>query len=303
MSSTAVEVSGASPKFTLQDREEWLKEVTCPKCGDWCEPTGKSFRFGVFDGKTYLCKGCGIHFNAFYRDGTFSHTVPRAQVEIRELASEEEGETLDRAESTNVELTIHDDEDHNIMCPRCDSLAEPTGKVFKFGVFDGRSFKCEQCEKHFNVFYRADVFSHTVPVRRVEIIEESTEETVVARHMRAETTPIQEEPEPESRNVDESPELETSDDQTDDQEPGPDVQVEEAEAQEASNTFVEQEISPSLAGVGSDDATTNTQDEVVGFMKRLREDVEFMQVLTQEEEEIVGKFSRALFRATSPLSL
>jgi 5-methylcytosine-specific restriction endonuclease McrA len=292
-----------SPEFTLQDREEWLKDVTCPKCEDWCEPTGRSFRFGVFDGKTYLCESCGKHFNVFYRDGTFSHTVPRAQVELRESGREQVEETSDRTESTDVGSTVHDGEVHNIICPRCDSLSQPTGRTFKFGVFDGRSFKCEQCEKNFNAFYRADIFSHTVPGGRVEIIEESTVDTKATRRARAETPPIQEEPEPESMYVDENPELETSEDQTDDQEPGPDAQGEETEAQEASNTFVEQVISPSSASVGSDDAITDTQDEVVGFMKGLRKDVERIQVLTQEEEEVVGEFSRALFRATSPLSL
>lgn len=281
-----------------------MKAVTCPRCGDWCEPSGRSFRFGVFHGSSYLCEGCGKHFNAFYRDGVFSHTVPQAHVELREMTNEQAEATSDGVEPTDVAPATHGGETHNIICPRCSGLAQPTGRAFKFGVFDGKSFHCEQCEKHFNAFYRADVFNHTVPVGGVEVIEESAEEPEVARES-AEIPPAQQEPEPESRDAEESPELETSETQIDDQEPesGPDVQGEEPEAQEAPSAFVEQAVPPASAGVGTEDATAYTHDNVVGFMRGLREDVERIQVLTRDEEEVVGEFSRALMGATSPLSL
>lgn len=53
--------------------------VNCPMCGKPAEPTGKEFNFGVFEGKAYRCKPCNKPFNAFYRDGKFSHTVPKGK--------------------------------------------------------------------------------------------------------------------------------------------------------------------------------------------------------------------------------
>jgi len=53
--------------------------MKCPVCGGEAKATGKEFKFGVFDGKQYKCDGCGKIFNAFYRDGKFTHTVPKAK--------------------------------------------------------------------------------------------------------------------------------------------------------------------------------------------------------------------------------
>ncbi len=50
-----------------------------------------------------------------------------------------------------------------IECPRCGTLSEPTGKGFIFGIFEGRSYFCEECEKAFNAFYRDRELSYTVP--------------------------------------------------------------------------------------------------------------------------------------------
>ena len=50
-----------------------------------------------------------------------------------------------------------------IECPRCGALSEPTGKGFIFGIFEGRSYFCEECEKAFNAFYRDRELSYTVP--------------------------------------------------------------------------------------------------------------------------------------------
>lgn len=294
----------ASLEPTPQGRWEWLKAVTCPRCGDWCEPSGRSFRFGVFHGSSYLCEGCGKYFNAFYRDGVFSHTVPQAHVDLREMTKEQTGAASDRAESTEVTIAAQGGETHSITCPRCGGLAQATGRAFKFGVFDGKSFSCEQCEKHFNAFYRADVLNHTVPVGGAEVIEESTEEPEVVRES-TEIPSVQQEPTLESKDAEESPELETSEAQIDVQEPepGPDMQGEEPEAQEEPYKFVEQAITSSSAGAVTESATAYTPDNVVGFMRGLREDVERIQVLSRNEEEVVGEFSRALMGATSPLSL
>lgn len=50
-----------------------------------------------------------------------------------------------------------------IECPRCGFLSEPTGKGFTFGIFEGRSYFCKECEKSFNAFYKDKELSYTVP--------------------------------------------------------------------------------------------------------------------------------------------
>ena len=57
-----------------------VKMVNCPHCGNSeAKATGKEFKFGVFDGKSHRCQSCGKPFNAFYRDGKFTHTVPKGK--------------------------------------------------------------------------------------------------------------------------------------------------------------------------------------------------------------------------------
>lgn len=63
----------------LRSIKNWIKMVKCPVCAGNAEPTGKEFKFGVFDGKAYRCTACNKAFNAFYRDGKFTHTVPKAK--------------------------------------------------------------------------------------------------------------------------------------------------------------------------------------------------------------------------------
>ncbi len=53
--------------------------MACPRCGTQAEATGKKWKFGLFDVEGYYCAGCGKHFNAYYREGRFSHTVPKAK--------------------------------------------------------------------------------------------------------------------------------------------------------------------------------------------------------------------------------
>lgn len=50
-----------------------------------------------------------------------------------------------------------------IECPRCQNMTESRERKFSFGVFEGRSYFCEPCEKSFNAYYRDKKLSHTVP--------------------------------------------------------------------------------------------------------------------------------------------
>ncbi len=54
-----------------------VKDMKCPVCSGAAQATGKEFKFGVFDGKQHKCEACSKTFNAFYRDGKFTHTVPK----------------------------------------------------------------------------------------------------------------------------------------------------------------------------------------------------------------------------------
>ncbi len=81
----------ASRPDQVQPTEEWVKGLTCPRCGARTEPNGKSFAFGVFEGRGYSCVECGKRFSAYYRDEVFNHTVPKADVEIFELEGEQAG--------------------------------------------------------------------------------------------------------------------------------------------------------------------------------------------------------------------
>jgi len=84
------------------DPDGWVKNITCPRCGAPTGPTGKAFAFGVFDGRGYRCDGCGKYFSAYYRDQEFSHTVPKAEVELidpEEIAIDEpEAEIIEAAD-------------------------------------------------------------------------------------------------------------------------------------------------------------------------------------------------------------
>ncbi len=79
----------ASRPDQVQPTEEWVKGLTCPRCGARTEPNGKSFTFGVFEGRGYSCIECGKRFSAYYRDEVFNHTVPKADVEIFEIKGEQ----------------------------------------------------------------------------------------------------------------------------------------------------------------------------------------------------------------------
>jgi len=53
--------------------------MKCPRCGKEGKATGKTWKFGLFDGEGYKCPSCNKPFSAFYRDGKLSHTVPKAK--------------------------------------------------------------------------------------------------------------------------------------------------------------------------------------------------------------------------------
>jgi transposase-like protein len=53
--------------------------MNCPRCGAESEKTGKEWKFGLFDAEQYYCKKCEKSFSAYYRDGKFSYTVPKAK--------------------------------------------------------------------------------------------------------------------------------------------------------------------------------------------------------------------------------
>ena len=41
-----------------------------------------------------------------------------------------------------------------ISCPRCGSEAQPTGKKWKYGVFDVEGYNCNECNEKFHTYYR-----------------------------------------------------------------------------------------------------------------------------------------------------
>ena len=51
-------------------------------------------------------------------------------------------------------------------CPRCNSDSKPTGKIWKFGPFDGESHLCLKCKKQFNVYFNKGKFNHTIPKKK-----------------------------------------------------------------------------------------------------------------------------------------
>ena len=52
--------------------------MECPRCGADSNPTGKKWKYAVFDVEGYHCEQCDKKFNAYYRDGKLSHTIPKS---------------------------------------------------------------------------------------------------------------------------------------------------------------------------------------------------------------------------------
>lgn len=258
MESATAEIGGV-PDSSPSDLEGWVKAITCPRCGAPAEPTGKAFTFGVFDGRSYLCKECGKSFNAYYRDQVFIHTVPKAEVEL-----------IDPVERgvDGVPDSGHGDPEgwvKNITCPRCGAPTEPTGKAFAFGVFDGRGYRCNECGKYFSAYYRDQAFSHTVPKAEVELIE--PEEIGV------------DEPEMKIIEAEDGEAMGTDAPQPLDEEPP--VRVEEG------------------LGKTEAPRPPRSADEVLESLRVLKEDVTFIGELSAEEADIVDAFFLDFLKITT----
>jgi DNA-directed RNA polymerase subunit RPC12/RpoP len=50
----------------------------CPRCGGEANATGKTWKFGKFNAKSFKCTECGKIFSGYYSEGKLSHTVPKA---------------------------------------------------------------------------------------------------------------------------------------------------------------------------------------------------------------------------------
>jgi len=54
-------------------------KMKCPRCGAESKPTGKKWKYAVFDVESHSCEKCNKQFNAYYRDGKLSHTIPKSK--------------------------------------------------------------------------------------------------------------------------------------------------------------------------------------------------------------------------------
>ena len=52
-----------------------------------------------------------------------------------------------------------------LSCPRCkkEKTIQPTGKEWKYNVFNVKSYYCEQCKKKFNAYYQDNKLRYTIP--------------------------------------------------------------------------------------------------------------------------------------------
>jgi len=53
--------------------------VKCPDCKHENEPSDKEWKYGVFQAKAVTCSKCSKKFNAYYKNGKFSHTIPKSK--------------------------------------------------------------------------------------------------------------------------------------------------------------------------------------------------------------------------------
>ena len=81
--------------------EDWVKILTCPRCGAVSNITEKRFNFGVFVGVGYYCPDCERKFSAYYRDFKINHTNPSGEVEIIEYEEANTDEIVDQDESAD----------------------------------------------------------------------------------------------------------------------------------------------------------------------------------------------------------
>lgn len=48
------------------------------KCGIEAQPTGKEWKYSVFNVRLYYCKQCEKSLNAYYRDNELRYTIPKS---------------------------------------------------------------------------------------------------------------------------------------------------------------------------------------------------------------------------------
>lgn len=51
--------------------------MDCPRCGTSASRLVKEWDYSIYHVKRYDCEGCGEAFQAYFRDGEFSHTIPK----------------------------------------------------------------------------------------------------------------------------------------------------------------------------------------------------------------------------------
>lgn len=190
----------------------------------------------------------------------------------------------------------------NVTCPRCGSLTEPTGKEFAFGVFEAIVHYCQSCEKSFNVYYRDEKFSHTVPKADVEVYDAVSGDAggpEGAASEAEEGEALEQEPpisEQEAERVE--PEGEAAPDQ---EAAAPEALEEEGVGGDQTITSVEEKPPQELLARSSSEAPGRAED-VIGVLRGLREDVLEITELSAEEGNIVGAFSAAFLGLMSPLT-
>ena len=157
----------------------------------------------------------------------------------------------------------------DLTCPRCGVLAQPNGRAFVFGVFDGRGYSCGGCGRSFNAFYRDGVLSHTTPKAEVARALDQPVQADVDVQVRDENAVTGAVP--------------------------PEFPVDIVSLmEEAGSNRGPQVMRPR--------DTSGSPEEVIGIIRRLREDVGQISELSAEEGNIVEAFSLAFLNIMEPLT-
>jgi len=213
---------------------------------------------------------------------------------------------------TNIEdMTIVEDWIKVLTCPRCSSVSESTDKRFKFGVFDGVGYYCPECEKTFNAYYRDNEVSHTIPSGDVEIIEyEDVEEEIVPEVEKPEESFDLNDGDVEQEEELPEPQFEeqlVGEVNLDEEEPilmeMPDPEVLEEESDE-SQEIEEPEVVPEVEEpvVVPAPVFDTSSEDIIGAIRKLKEDVGQLSELSSEENLVVDAFSKAFMEVMSPLA-
>lgn len=201
-------------------------------------------------------------------------------------------------------LQDHENWVKNVTCPRCRALTEPTEKSFAFGVFDGIQYYCQQCEKSFNAYYKNEKFSHTVPKADVKVYDAVMDGASESESVMSET---EEEEVIEQGSIileQEAGSLMPEEDVAFEQ--GVEISEGQEEEKERMNeltmTSVVETASQGLVDIRSMSGASSITDEVIGVMRRLREEVIHITDLSAEEGNIVEAFSASFLSLMSPLT-